>query len=149
TPPLEFWTPWADIVHSVELDYRVATGKPWVVTIHDIGPLTHPKFFRKSHPWLLKRALKSALERAAAIICVSRATAEAVEDYTKCRLGDRLTVIPEGVSEEFFAEPTDIVGTLSHRRMPEAQSCSPVVQWSDSPSAPYFLWAGSVNPRKD
>src|SRR5439155_8375647 len=79
-PRLERWQPWAQIVHSVELDYRIATRRPLVVTIHDIGPLTHPQFFRNSHPWLLKLALKSALDRAAAIICVSRATAEAVED---------------------------------------------------------------------
>src|SRR5437773_8410529 len=73
-PRLEHWTPWADLVHCVELDYRVATHKPLVVTIHDIGPLTHPHFFRKSHPWLLRTALKSAVNRAAAVICVSRTT---------------------------------------------------------------------------
>ena len=39
-PRLEQFAPWADVVHCVELDYRVATRKPLIVTIHDLGPLT-------------------------------------------------------------------------------------------------------------
>jgi glycosyltransferase involved in cell wall biosynthesis len=134
-PRLEHWIPWADLVHCVELDYRIATRKPLIVTIHDIGPLTHPELFRKSHPWLLKIALNSVIQRAAAIICVSRTTADAVESYTKCRLGDRLTIIPEGVSEEFF----------------QSGDLKPVAKPGDSLThgAPYFLWAGSLNPRKN
>jgi glycosyltransferase involved in cell wall biosynthesis len=105
-----------------------------VVTVHDIGPLTHPEYFSASHPFLLKRALKSAREKASAIICVSRSTADAVENYLRCSLGDRLSVIPEGVSSEFFLQPnTTIAGE------PDAHS----------PQAPYFLWVGSLNPRKN
>ena len=131
-PRLERWTPWADLVHCVELDYRISTRKPLVVTIHDIGPLTHPEFFRKSHPWLLKTALKFAIDRAAAIICVSRATADAVQDYMNCRLGERLTIVPEGVSEDFF-------------RGAEAKDARAAI----TDGAPYFFWAGSLNPRKN
>src|SRR5207302_4748637 len=58
---------------ALPIYYRIATRRPLVVTIHDIGPLTHPQFFRNSHPWLLKLALNSALDRAAVIICISRA----------------------------------------------------------------------------
>jgi len=135
-PRLERWTPWADVVHCVELDYRIPTRQPLVVTIHDIGPLTHPAFFRNSHPWLLKIALKSAVERAAAIICVSSATAEAVETFMKCRLGDRLTVVSEGVGEEFFEWGDQTNGYTRHP--------GPLPDY-----APYFLCAGSLNPRKN
>jgi len=174
-PTLETWVPGVDVVHSVELDYRVVTRKPWVVTVHDIGPLTHPQFFRQSHPWLLKAALKSAVNRAAAIICVSRATADAVESYTKSRLGDRLLVIPEGVAEEFFPSPPtnktalvrksvstvkaerrgsssahhSITPILRHSLLAPSQSTTPSLHHSLPSSTPFFLWAGSVNPRKN
>ena len=77
-PRLERWAAWADVVHCVELDYPVATRRPLVVTVHDIGPLTHPEYFSASYPYLLKRALKWAREKASAIICVSQATADSV-----------------------------------------------------------------------
>ena len=134
-PRIEHWIPAADVVHCVELDYRVATKKPLVVTIHDIGPLTHPEYFRASHPWLLRRALKFAAKRADSIICVSQATADAVETYLKCRLGDRLVVIPEGVSET-FAKPVD-------------KSCFAKTDGFIKGGQPFFLWAGSLNPRKN
>lgn len=131
-PAVERWAPWAEVVHSVELDYRVATRKPLVVTIHDIGPLTHPHYFTAAHPWLLRTALRSAVRRAAAIICVSQATADAVREYVKCDVADRMVIIPEGVSEEFFA--LDEVGSAATH---------------PATGAPYFLWTGSINPRKN
>ncbi len=133
-PRLEHWAPWADVVHAVELDYRVATKKPFVVTIHDIGPLTHPDYFSTSHPWLLRKALRNALNHADAIVCVSQATADAVQNYTNCSLRDRLHVVVEGVSEDFF------------NPVPESHS-GPATAYTNA--APYFLWTGSVNPRKN
>jgi len=134
-PRLERWTPWADVVHCVELDYPIATRKPLVVTIHDIGPLTHPEFFRTSHPWLLKAALKSTFDHAAAIICVSRATANSVEDYMNCSLGERLAIVPEGVSETFGLAV-------------ELHQMQATHDFAET-GTPFFLWAGSVNPRKN
>lgn len=134
-PLLEHWAPWADIVHCVELDYKVATRKPFVVTIHDIGPLTHPEYFSTSHPWLLEKALRYAVARADAIICVSQATADAVQNYIGRALGDRLHVIWEGVGEEFF-------------RPVEAGQLGRAAAFASAPE-PYFLWTGSLNPRKN
>lgn len=134
-PTLEYWTPWADVVHCVELDYPVATRKPLVVTIHDIGPLTRPEYFRSAHPWLLKLALKSVISRAAALVCVSQATADEVQNYAGRSLGDRLSVIPEGVSDEFFE--------------PIGEECFEATAAFIGRGEPYFLWAGSLNPRKN
>jgi len=134
-PTLERWAPWADIVHCVELDYRVATSKPLVVTIHDIGPLSHPHFFQASHPWLLKVALNNAVQKADRIICVSQATADAVTGYTKTSLGDRLAIIPEGVSQQFY-QPVP-VGAL--------EQTAEFIHTEE----PFFLCAGSLNPRKN
>ena len=130
-PALETWTPCADVVHSVEPSYPIATRKPLVVTIHDVGPLTHPEYFRNARPWLLKKALRAAADRAAAIICVSQATADAVQEYLRRDLGDRLRVVPEGVADEFFARE-------------DQEQIEP-----GASGQPYFLWSGSFSPRKN
>lgn len=133
-PRIERWIPQADLVHTVELDYPVATAKPWVVTVHDLGPLTHPQYFSRSRPWLRRLGLQRALQQAALIVSVSTATAEAIESLAGRPLGERLRVIPEGVSEKFF-EPAP-ANTLEGLDMPPA-------------ATPYFLWTGSINPRKN
>ena len=69
-----------DIVHSVELDYPIVTDRPWVVTVHDLGPITHPEYFAKSRPWLKRRALVKAAKSAGSIVAVSNATADAIVD---------------------------------------------------------------------
>ena len=131
-PALENWTPWADVVHSVEPSYPIATRKPLVVTIHDIGPLTHQDYFRNARPWLLKKALMAAAERAAVIVCVSQTTADAVQEYLRRDLRDRLRVVAEGVSEEFFDES-------DYEKLPLGLTGG----------QPFFLWSGSFSPRKN
>lgn len=133
-PRIEHWVPAADLVHTVELDYPVATAKPWVVTVHDLGPLTHPEYFSRARPWLRKAGLQRAIERAALIVSVSAATADAIEGLTGRSPGERLRIIPEGVSAEFF-EPSP-VECLEELDIPPS-------------GTPYFLWTGSINPRKN
>ena len=98
-----------DIVHALSLGYKVATLKPYVVTIHDIGPLTHPQYFTKKDQWFMKGSLKQAVKKAAAMICVSQATADAVEDYALANYNtsvkERLHVVHEGVDATFFKAP--------------------------------------------
>jgi glycosyltransferase involved in cell wall biosynthesis len=98
-----------DIVHALSLGYKVATLKPYVVTIHDIGPLTHPQFFTKKDQWFMKGSLKQAVKKAAAMICVSQATADAVEAYALANYNksvkERLHVVHEGVDATFFKAP--------------------------------------------
>lgn len=125
----------ADLIHSVELDYPVATCKPWVVTIHDLGPLTHPQYFAQSKPWLRRQAFAQAVRKAAVIVSVSAATAAAVEELAGTKLGDRLRVVHEGVGEEFF-----------ERRN---RNCLAPLQALPPNGEPYFLWTGSLNPRKN
>jgi glycosyltransferase involved in cell wall biosynthesis len=134
-PRVERWVPDADLVHSVELDYPVATRKPWIVTVHDLGPLTHPQYFAKARPWLTQRALQQAVDRASFIVAVSGATAASVEELAGVSLRDRLTIIPEGVNGEFF-EREDLACLADLRDLPEI-------------GVPYFLWTGSLNPRKN
>ena len=134
-PSIERWANDAQIVHSVELDYPVATRLPWIVTVHDLGPLTHPEYFGQSRPWLKRRAIVQAIRKAAAIVAVSQATAEAIEWVAGRSLGSRMRVVPEGVTPEFFEREEDSI----LRALPD----------TPPPGAPYFLWTGSLNPRKN
>ena len=68
SPRIERFLPKADIVHTLELDYPVATARPWVVTVHDVGPLTNPEYFSKSRRWLRQRGLEQAARRADIVI---------------------------------------------------------------------------------
>ncbi len=134
-PKIERWLPDADVIHTVEMDYPVPTSKPWIVTVHDLGPITHPEYFSRSRPWIRIAGIRSAINRADRIVSVSEATAEAIEGIAKKSLGDRLVVVPEGVSDYFYTESSgDCLAELDD--MPVAET-------------PFFLWTGSLNPRKN
>ncbi len=135
-PPIERWLGGTiDLVHAVSLGYPIATRKPYVVTIHDLGPLTHPKFFYNTSPWIMKMSLKQAIERANAIICVSRSTAGELETYAGRNLQNRIHVVHEGVSPEFFA-PGNPDSLKSLPGLPQA-------------GVPFILAAGKISPRKN
>lgn len=129
-----------DLVHALSLGYKVATRKPYVVTIHDIGPLTHPQYFTKKDQWFMKASLKQALNKSSAMICVSQATADAVESYALDTCGksviERLHVIHEGVDEVFFKAPD--VATITDINLVESLL-----------DTPYILTVGQISPRKN
>ena len=55
-----------DLVHAAALGYPIATRKPYIVTVHDLGPLTHPQFFTNTKPWIiptLKRNIATRIIR--------------------------------------------------------------------------------------
>ncbi|MCS4101403.1 glycosyltransferase involved in cell wall biosynthesis [Salinibacter ruber] len=137
-PRIDHWVPDAQVIHSVELGYPVATQKPWVVTIHDLGPLTHPEYFSANRPWLQRKAFELASRRADAIIAVSQATANAIANESQVFVNDRVHVIPEGVSNFFFNTDTEMSEESTNKN-----SCSV------TSGSPFFLWSGSMNPRKN
>jgi glycosyltransferase involved in cell wall biosynthesis len=123
-----------DVVHAVALGYPVATRKKLVVTVHDLGPLTHPEYFRNTRPWVMERSLRQAERQADVIICVSRSTADEVCTYLGDGVADRVRVVHEGVSREFFA-PAD--GTCLNGLSLPAEGI------------PYILSVGKISPRKN
>ena len=124
-----------DITHIVSLGFPVATRKKLVVTVHDIGPLTHPKYFSNSKPRLFKRSFDHMIRYADAIVCVSQATADAVVDYAGASVSKRIRTVHEGVDAAFFSEePIDPY--LSIPQMPAR-------------GVPFFMAAGAMSPRKN
>ncbi len=135
-PPIEHWmNKPVDVVHAVSLGYPIATKKTYVVTVHDIGPLTHPEFFTNTSPWIMKRSLNQAVKKADAIICVSRSTADELESYVSYRLADRIQIVHEGVVPLFFEKGnSDCLSTL--KNLPP-------------PGIPFILVTGKISPRKN
>lgn len=123
-----------DVVHAVSLGYPVATRKPLVVTIHDLGPLTHPEFFKNTRPWVMERSLKQAVDRADAIVCVSQSTADEVLEYVGHHIEHKITVVLEGVSDHFYEVPA--AKTLDGLPTPDD-------------NLPFILSAGANSPRKN
>lgn len=134
-PRLEHWTGPVDLVHSVDTDYPAATHLPWVLTVHDLGVLSQPAYFSKARRWMLRRMLAEASRRAEAVICISRATADEVVRFAPKGIAAKIRVIASGVGEPFFA-PADPAELASVSDLPP-------------PSAPFFLFTGSMNPRKN
>jgi len=127
-----------DIVHASTLGHLVATSKPYVVTVHDLGPLTHPEFFRAAPSWFLKKHLDQAIQEVDAFICVSEATADALTAYVQREysvdLSPRTHVVHEGVSESFLQPAnSSIPDSLGDFNLPQ----------------PYILAVGKLSPRKN
>ena len=134
-PLAEALAPPFDVLHNVEMAYPVPTRRPEVVTVHDLGPLTHPEWFSQARPALKRAALRRAARHARAVVCVSQATADAFVRLAGAHTAGRVRVVPEGVSPFFSGTPE--AGDLRGLALPPD-------------GAPFFLWMGSnANPRKN
>lgn len=107
-----------------------------VATIHDLLPLTHPEFFPADIPPLVAANLARFTANTAALFCVS--------DYTRRTLlarsgldGARVFVTPCGVDERFYAA------------QPDESEFSTLRQKHAIPFARYFLFVGTIEPRKN
>ncbi len=135
-PRIEAWLPGpVDLVHAVALGYPIATDKPYVVTVHDLGPLTHPEYFSPKGAWIMKRSLAQAVKKADGIICVSQSTANELESYVGGNIADRIRVIHEGISPRFVTPPDDAGAKL--------------LQTLGIGDVPFILSAGAISPRKN
>ena len=135
-PKIEYWLPQpVDLVHAVALGYSIATNKPYVVTVHDIGPLTHPQYFSPKGTWIMKRSLAQVVKKADGIICVSQSTANEIEAYVGGHIADRIRVVYEGISPHFLVGPDN--------------SDASVLKQLGIGDTPFILSAGAISPRKN
>ncbi|MDF7774415.1 glycosyltransferase family 1 protein [Sphingomonas sp. AOB5] len=134
-PRVEWMLTSFDVLHSIDVDYRAPTAKPWVVTVHDLGPLTHPDFFSSAVPWLLRAYVRQMAARADRILCVSQSTADEVASLAGVPLGDRLVVVEEGVEARFFDAPP----------IEDLHASEAII----AAGTPFLLFTGSMNPRKN
>lgn len=129
-----------DLVHNLSLTYPISTKKSLISTIHDIGPLTHPKFFSKKDNYFMRLGFKQILNSSDKIICVSNYTANSVEYYAKKKYGqsiqNRISIIYEGVDHQFenIKEPSTIDAPDFVKEL-----CK----------KPFFLSVGQISARKN
>lgn len=135
-PYLEQWIGNSfDLVHAPNLGYPVPTRRPYIVTVHDIGPLTKPEFFSKRSIRWMRLGFNHMIENAAAIICVSQATADEIVGLAGKRVSERIHIIHEGVDAHFYQQP-NLSSLKAITNMPDEKT-------------PFCLAVGAISPRKN
>jgi glycosyltransferase involved in cell wall biosynthesis len=94
-----------DVHHGPHYTMPERATVPCVVTIHDCTFFDHPEWHLRSKTLLFRRAIRRASLRAAALICVSEATATHLRAC--CPVRAPIVVAPHGVDHQRFtpAEP--------------------------------------------
>ena len=127
-------SPEVTVLHSPHytMPERVPSRLARVVTIHDLTMLTRPQDHQRAKRLLFSRAVRVAAERADAVICVSRATADALMAHVNVRA--RIHVVPHGVDAAKFSsvDPGTDVEVCSRYGL----------------HLPFILHLGTIEPRK-
>ncbi|HEU0025537.1 MAG TPA: glycosyltransferase family 1 protein [Ktedonobacterales bacterium] len=123
-----------DVAHYLDtygpLVWRSPT--PFVMTIHDLFPITHPEYFT---PWVAHylAALMRAIPRASALMAISSETARALTDVFGIP-SDRIKVVHNGVDARFHPASQAEVASITRRYAIDE---------------PYLLTLGAVERRKN
>lgn len=123
-----------DVHHGPHYTMPERAAVPTVVTIHDLTFFDHPEWHERVKVPVFRRAITVAARRAAAIVCVSEATARALRRLRPPR--GELFVAPHGVDHDRF-RPRERAG---------AADVAAVAALGVRP--PYVLFLGTIEPRK-
>jgi len=145
TPCHHRWERWAlglelatmpvDVVHSPDFIPPARLGRRWarVITVHDLAFLRSPELLTADSRRYYGQIFR-AVEEAERIIAVSEATRSDLLDLAKAP-ADKITVVPEGVDAAF--SPLDAASVA--RRVADRFGID----------APFFLFVGTLEPRKN
>lgn len=128
-PKVESVTGRVDVIHATTLAIPPRSA-PLVVTIHDLAFLHAPEHFTARGNRFFRRGLELAIEDADLIVCPSEATAADCRNHGFD--ADRVRVVPWGVSSQ----------RASEREVAEVRDRLGL-------DAPYLLWTGTIEPRKN
>jgi glycosyltransferase involved in cell wall biosynthesis len=121
-----------DVVHAPSVAVPPRSRAPLVVTVHDVAPALFPEAFPWHGRWFHARGLAAAARRADLVIAVSRSAADEIEAHTAIA-SDRIRIVPNGVDH--------IAATADETRAAVARH--------HLDGAPYILWVGTMEPRKN
>jgi glycosyltransferase involved in cell wall biosynthesis len=117
----------ADVYHGPHYTMPRRVGAPVVVTVHDLTFFDNPEWHESAKAQFFRRATRVAAEKAAALVCVSRATAERLDAILEPRVP--VHVIPHGVDHDRYRADGDVLD-------PET-------------TPPFVFFVGTLEPRKD
>lgn len=118
----------ADVYHGPHYTMPERLSRPVVVTIHDLTFFDHPEWHEPSKQRFFRRATRVAAARAAALVCVSKTTADRLQALLPPN--GLVHVIPHGVDHDRYRPA----------RSPDAAAAGGV---------PYIGFVGTLEPRKD
>jgi glycosyltransferase involved in cell wall biosynthesis len=134
---------WEQIILPTQLPndrvlWSPANAGPWAirnqaVTIHDASVFDHPEWFRPSFIAWTRLSLKILAKQVKAVIAVSSFSHERLKYHLKIP-DNKIHVIPNGVGKPFELQP---------------QKTIEVVKEKYGLTRPYFLFVGTVEPRKN
>jgi glycosyltransferase involved in cell wall biosynthesis len=125
-------------LHNDRLLWSPANTGPWAinsqaVTIHDASVFDHPEWFSPSFASWTRLSWKILAKQAKAIITVSSFSRERLKYRLKIS-DEKIHIIPNGVGKPFELQP---------------QKTIEVVKEKYGLTRPYFLFVGTVEPRKN
>ena len=131
------WANWPKVESTVECDLvhsttiiPPATKRPLVVTVHDLAFVRHPEYFSARANRMFRRSLDLVRERAALVLCSSRAT---IDDCVAAGIDrSRLRHVPLGVTPATVTD-ADRVRVAATYELPET----------------FVLFVGTLEPRKN
>jgi glycosyltransferase involved in cell wall biosynthesis len=121
-----------DVVHAPSVAVPPKSRAPLVVTAHDAAPLVFPETYPRRGRRFHEQGLAAAAERADLVITVSRAAAEELVAHTAIP-AERIRIVPNGVDLAVAGD----------------QEVAAMRRGFDLGDAPYVLWIGSLEPRKN
>ena len=124
-----------DVHHGPHYTMPVVSARPAVVTVHDLSFFTHPEWHERAKVKFFRSAIRSSALRASALIAVSQATADLLDELV--HPSAPVHVIPHGVDHERFTA------------RPGAGDDDAVVLARLGVTPPYVAFLGTLEPRKD
>ena len=125
-----------DVHHGVHYTMPERTRVPVVVTVHDCTYFDHPEWHEPTKVRFFQRAIRVAAQRAAAIVCVSEATARRLREL--CAPRAPVVVAPHGIDFDRFGPTEPEPGADAHR----------LRKLGLDPSRQHVVFVGTLEPRK-
>ncbi len=125
----------ADVIHMPYYSMPLRSGRPTVVTVHDVTFFTDPEHHAAVSTTFFKSAIRTAIRRAARLIVPSNATRDELVDVLGVDPA-RIDVAHHGVDHEVFHRPSDAETAAVAARLGLRGS-------------PYVAYLGSLAARKN
>ena len=126
-----------DVHHGPHYTMPERARVPVVVTVHDCTFFDHPEWHERSKVRVFRRAIGVAARRAAAVVCVSRTTAERLAAV--CEVRAPVFIAPHGVDHTRFTPAESAPGA--------DDSALGAIGLGDR--WPFIVFVGTVEPRKN